>query len=155
MMKKLTDLDANQLDQYAFDEKHQAYRMVIVNEGAIPEIKLSEQSSIIGGAAMLNQEIRIERIEVPQIVKETEIQQVEKQVIVKELEIKEIEKQVIVKEVQIERVEIPVIQVEYKTVEVPVIQKEVQIVQVEKHNKALYIAQAITLLIILISKFVH
>lgn len=143
---KLTDLDTQQITRYSYDEANRAMR--IVNVGAASEIHspIATQNGT-----------KIERIEVPVIVKELQIERFETQVIVKEIEYREIEKPVYIKEVQVLEVQVPVVVKETKIerVEIPVVHKEVQIIQVDKINyKMLMAIQAITLVLIVISRFI-
>ncbi len=112
MKHQLTQLDNAQLPRYMYDDENQAQRVVVVG-GADFKInaQVQQQPQI---------ETRIEKIEVPVIVKETVVQ--------------EVHVPHIIKEVQIERIEIPVI---VKEVEVQVIKTEVvvtkpEIIQIDK-----------------------
>jgi hypothetical protein len=97
--------------------------------------------------------------DVPVLIKETEIRTIEVPTIIKEIEYKEISVPVIQTEVRVIEVEKPIIQkeLEIQRVEVPVIvrEKEIQLVYVDKLNyKLLFIFQALTFGLIVLSKFI-
>lgn len=152
---KLTGLDASEIPRYTYDDKNQSSRVTIVAgdlEGITDSIKAGLKDLKIDIAP----QEKSQAIEIPVIIKEVQI--VEVPTIVKEIEIKEIEKQVLVQQEVLKVIEIekPVVVKEFEKIEVPVItvQKEVQIVYVDKLNvKLLYIMQAITLGLIVLSKF--
>jgi len=112
----LTLKDSNQIIRDTHDENMNATRVLIVN-GEMPVI-----SSQIKTAP---QEIKIEKIEVPVIVKE--IQEIKIPEIVKEPF--EVEKTIVVKEVQIEKIEVPVIVKEVQIVEIPKYITEYQVIE--------------------------
>ena len=135
---KLTTIDSNQIPRYTYSENDNAQRVVIV--GAAPVMNITSES----------QPSRIEYIPV------TTVEKIEVPVIVKELEIKTIEIPVLTiqKEVQIVELEKTIVVTEYKTIEVPVIVREKEIVYLDRLNyKMVFIMQAITLALILLSKF--
>jgi len=97
---------------------------------------------------------RVDRIEVPVIVKELEIREIQVPVIVKEIEYREIQVPVIHREIEIVRVEVPVLvkQVEIQTLEKPVIIKEIEYKDVPNWVKIALVAQFITSIIMLLKK---
>lgn len=146
---KLTGLDSNQIPRYTYDEKNQSIRVTVV-AGEIPEIKVAPVEKKEERAVETRTEYitvpTVERIEVPVIIKETDVKVVEVPVLIVE------------KQVQVIEVEKPIIVTEYKTIEVPVIvkEKEIQIVHVDKINyKLLFIVQAITLALLVVSKLLN
>ena len=136
----LTLRDPNQIVTSEHDEKNNAKRVIIVG-GEMPEFKMPEFPKNLA-----EQTVKIEKVEVPVIVKEIEIQKIEVPIIIKEIEIKEIEKPipVIFKELQIERVEVPIIVKEYETIQGPAQIREItKIEYMPKWAKILILAQAV------------
>jgi len=141
--------DPNQIAQAEHDDASNAKRVIIVGGGSfsMPEAaqapdslakalealtKAVEQASLNANRDVIPEKETV-TISVPHIVTESRIERVEVPVVVKEVQIVEVP--VVVKE--IERIEVPVYNTEYKTVEIPVIIKEIQ----EKAApKALFIA---------------
>lgn len=154
---KLTGLDAAELPRYTYDEVNNSNRVTIVAgdlNGITDSIKAGLKDLKIDISPQENNAaIQIQRIEVPVIVEKVQI--VEVPVIVKEIEIKEIEKQVVVyKVIEVEK---PVVVTQFEKIEVPVVtvQKEVQIVYVDKLNyKLLFVLQALTLALVVLSKYI-
>jgi hypothetical protein len=112
MKHELTQLDNAQLPRYMYDAENQAQRVVLVGGSDIQiNAQVQQQPQI---------ETRIEKIEVPVIVKELSVQQVNVPVIIKE--------------VQIERIEIPVIvkEVELRVVKTDVVVTKHEVIQIEK-----------------------
>lgn len=142
---KLTQLDSAEIPRYTYNEDNRAIRVEVIN-GKEP----------FGIAAKVPEgHLNIVEHHIPII--ETKIERIEVPVIVKELEIKEIEKQVIIKEQEINIIKVPeyITKIEYKTIEVPIVIKEKEIVYIDKINfKMLFIAQAITLGLIIASKLI-
>lgn len=131
--KKLTQLDNGQIVRNIYDEKNNAQRMMLV-AGDLPNFKVEVDASLVSdaienGLKRFNppENVRIERVEVPVIVKE--VQKIEVPVVVKETEIELIEVPTIViqKETLVQKIEVPVIVREtvIERVEVPVIVKEI------------------------------
>lgn len=123
---KLSQYDPNQIVRMGFDDDQRAQRVILIG-GEMPEIKMGSPQSV-----------RIERIEVPTIIKEIDIREVKvaSQIIVqKEIQIERIEvPQIIIqKELQIERVEIPIIVKEFVEIikEIPIVQHEVKFIEKE------------------------
>jgi hypothetical protein len=149
-MYKQSNADPHQIVQREFDEDNNAQRVVIVG-GEIPAI--SSQNV---------QEVRIERIEVPQIIvqKEVQIVEVEKQVIVKEIQIVEVPRFVdkiveVKRNIIVEKIvevikEVPVIQTEVQVIEKPIIIKETQVVQIKEISNLVKVFMAVNSLATLI-----
>lgn len=165
---KLTQLDSKDIPRYSYDEDNRAMRVIMINnESPVPSNSPLSQTPIGSNFKLpdgaqyeaLKQhflslpapriETRIERVEVPVIVKEIEIVEVQKII----TEYKEIEKIIVVPEYITKEVEKLVTVTEYKTINVPQIVEK--IVYVDRVNyKWLFIAQAITLGLIVLSKFI-
>lgn len=111
----MTLRDPNQILTAEHDEQNNAKRVVIVG-GPLHEFKMPDFSK-----TLVEQSIKIEKIEVPVIVKEVE--KIEVPIVIKEIEIKEIP--ILVKEIQFERIEVPIIVKEYQTIETPAEVKEI------------------------------
>lgn len=143
-MRQISLADPNNIAQREFDEKNDAKRVVIVG-GEFPQFNAQTPSL---------QEIRIERIEVPQIIVEKEIQivEIEKQVIVKELSIERVEVPFTVVEIREVIREVPVIQHELKIVEVPCIIRETEYKELPNFAKALIVVQAMATIILLLKQ---
>lgn len=119
--RTLSELDNSQIMRYQYDEKNEAQRVIIV-AGEVPTIKIDVDPLAITNAIEKGLESfkpisegtsRIERFEVPVIVKETHVERVEIPIIIKETELK--------------IVEVPVKFETIKLVEVPVLVKETTI----------------------------
>lgn len=134
--------DPTQIVQREFDEQLDAKRVVIVG-GEMPVFNIQKN---------LQQEVRIERIEVPQIIIQKEIQvvEIEKIVIQKEIQIEKVEIPVILKEIQEIIREVPVIQHEIRMVEVPVVVKEIQVKDMSKLVKCAIAVHALTTTLLLL-----
>ncbi len=136
---KLTSLDSNQIPRYSYSEDNRAIRVEVVNG------QMNYQ------APVQKNEVRVETIEVPVIIKELEIKEIEKQVIVQNLQIIRIPEYI--KEIEYREIEKPVYITEIKTVEIPLIVKEKEIVFVDKINyKIVFVMQAITLALIVLTR---
>lgn len=162
--KKLTQLDNGQIVRNLYDEKNNAQRMMIVGAD-LPNFKVEVDPSLVSdaieeGLKRFNppENVRIERVEVPVIVKE--VQRVEVPVIVKETEIELIEVPTIIiqKETLVQKIEVPVIVKEtvIERVEVPVIVKEI-VTQAISTKETVYLRLVslglfITLLTLLLSR---
>ncbi len=100
--------------------------------------------------ASTKSEVRVERIEVPVIVKETQIVEVEKVIVQKELQIERVEIPIVVTEVREIIREVPVIQTEVKLVEVPVVIKETQYKEMSSLVKVAIAVQSLAVIILLL-----
>lgn len=148
---KLTALDSNEIPRYTYDEARQAIR-VVISDVELGDIGKYIQESLKDFKVEIPQEIKATQ---PIIIKETEFRDLP--VIVREIEYKEIPFPVIQTEVKIIEIEKPIIQkeLEIRTIEVPIIVKEKEIVYVDRLNhKVLFVLQALTLGLILLSKFI-
>jgi hypothetical protein len=150
---KLTSLDSKEIPRYTYDEDQNANRVTLVGDFGIAEaikeqmkdLKLEISPEVKSVYTTPITETRFEQIQVPVIVKEIEYREIKVPVIQTELKVVEIEKPIIQKEVEIQRIEVPII----------VREKEIQTVYVDRMNyKMVYIMQAITLALIVLSKFV-
>lgn len=141
-MRNISHADPSQIIQREFDEQLDAKRVVIVG-GEMPVFNIQKN---------LQQEVRIERIEVPQIIIQKEIQvvEVEKIVIQKEVQIEKIEVPFVVTEIKEVIKEVPVIQHEIRMVEVPVVVKEIQVKDMSKLVKCAIAVHALTTTLLLL-----
>lgn len=121
-MRKLSNLDPNQITTRMFDEESDAQRVVLVGDTRIDDITgavkeaLSNLTVNMASTPAISQAPQI--IYVPQIVKETEIVTVEKSIVTKEVEVVTIEKPIITTEIQVVTIEKPVIVTEIKIIEI-------------------------------------
>lgn len=149
---KLTQLDHNQLSKHMFDEDNDAQRVVVV-AGSVPDVKVDVDATSITNAIQKGLEgfkveqsssIKIERFEVPVIVKETVIEKVEVPVIIKEIEYRE--------------VKVPYEVIKTIEIEKPIIVKEqlIQVVKDEgkelKYLRITVVCLFVSLLMILLKK---
>ncbi len=139
---KLTSLDSNQIPRYSYSEANRAIRVEVVNG----------QTNF--QAPVEKNETRLETIEIPVIVRELEVKVIEVEKVITVIEYKTIEVPVIVP--KIEYIEKPIYIKEFERVEIPTVVTEKEIVYIDRVNfKMLLIAQGITLVLILLSKFIH
>lgn len=135
---KMSQYDLHQIARMSFDEDHAAQRVVLAGLDNIviePKIDLQALESKLE-ALSVKEPAKLEKIEVPTIVKEIEIVEVpkiiiqEKQVPVDRVVIQEklvpVEQQKIITQEVIKTIEIPVIvkEIEYKEVKIPVITEQ-------------------------------
>ena len=140
----MTLRDPNQILTAEHDEQNNAKRIIIVG-GEMPEFKMSDFSK-----TLVEQSIKIEKIEVPVIVKE--IEKIEVPIVIKEIEIKEVP--ILIKEVQIERIEVPVIVKEYQTIEATAQIKEiVHKESIPKWFMILMLVESIITILTILTKF--
>jgi len=141
-MRQVSYADPTQIVQREFDEKLDAKRVVIVG-GEMPVFNVQGSSQ---------QEIRIERVEVPQIIVQKEVQviEVEKIIIQKELQIERVEIPVILREVQEIIREVPIVQHEIRMLEVPVVVKEIEYREMSKLVKCAIAVHALTTTLLLL-----
>lgn len=144
-MRNISHADPSQIIQREFDEQLDAKRVVIVG-GEMPVFNV--QPSI----NQMQQEVRIEKIEVPTIIvqKELQIVEVEKILIQKEVQIEKIEVPFVVTEIKEVIKEVPVIQHEIRMVEVPVVVKEIQVKDMSKLVKCAIAVHALTTTLLLL-----
>jgi len=157
MSRNPSSRDPNQIHQYSHDEENNAQRVVLVGgdfgiANAVKEslkdfkIELNSSSGNISKEPfIIEKEVIVKEysiLQVPQIIREQEIKviETEKLVTVIEPKIIEIEKPVYIKETEI------------KVIEQQVIVKEVK--DLDKLIKLLFIAQAVTLVIVLLKTFI-
>ncbi len=153
---KLTQLDANQIPRYSYDEENRAVRVSIVN--GTSDFQAPVQKIQQAGASRIEYITvpTVERIEVPVIIKELELKTIEIPVISVKTEVQIVEVPFYIREIEYKTIEIekPVYITEIKTVEIPLIVKEKELVFVDKVNyKMFLIFHAITLGLIVLSKF--
>lgn len=143
-MRQRSYADPNQIVQREFDEQLDAKRVVIVG-GTVPEFNVQLNDFIRQNKS---EDVKIEKIEVPTIIKETQI--IEVPTIIKEIQIVEIEKPIVVKEVQEVIKEIPIIQQQVKLVEVPVVIKQVEYKEMSNLAKACLVVHGLATTILLL-----
>jgi hypothetical protein len=142
---QLPHIDSSEVPRYTFDEANNSIRVTVVS-GEMPNITILPPGDIRPVYEPQIQyipvvETKIERIEIPKIVTETVVQKIDVPVIVKEIEYREIEK--------------PVYITEFKEIKVIEIVREKDLVYVDKFSyKTLYIMQAITLGLLVLSHFI-
>jgi hypothetical protein len=144
MSRTLSQLDPSQIVRHTFDEESESQRV-----------------SIVGGNVVLNADVKIpesKTIEIPKIVTETRVERVEVPVIIKEIQVLEVP--TIVTETRIERVEVPVIVKEIEIVTLPerIINKEVPVevkvieYQIPNYIKGILAIESLLLIAITILK---
>lgn len=98
---KISDMDPNVILRTQHDELQQAQRVILVGgEGITINADIKTPQS---------QDVRIERIEVPVIVKQTEIRELQIPMIIKEVQVQKVEVPVIIKETQVQIVKTEVV----------------------------------------------
>jgi len=141
MSRKYSSADPHQMARAAYDEETESFRMTVVS-GKLPEFKVESTDPVsVPVTAPVVIETRIERIEIPVIVKEYE--KIEVPIIIKETEVKiiEIEKPLVHTEYKIVEVEKPIIVPRLEIKEVPTI-----IIQTVKEFKLTQKAQVLLVL---------
>lgn len=147
----LSSLDVSQMNQRMFDESNDAQRVIVVGQDinidtdkitdavkeGLKDIKINvEQNKDMVSAPIM--ETKIEKIEVPQIIKEIQIERIEVPIVT----------------TRIERVEIPIIVPTIEIIEKPIIIKEIEIREIATKEtiylRAAVIAQALILLVLLL-----
>lgn len=130
----ITKRDINQITSYEHDEVNDAKRVIVVGSD-MSGVAQTIKDSLSDGLKNLKVEFmpqnqhenvtKIERIEVPVIVRETQVKTVEVPTIIKEVEVKVIEIPRIVTDTRIEKVEVPVVVKETLFVDRPVVVEKV------------------------------
>lgn len=132
---QLTQLDTDQIHKATFEEAHDAQRVILIGG----ELKIDPSTftdAVKEGFKNLNIEFpknpELEIREKPVFI--PKIERIEIPVIVKEIEYREIEKHIIVE--KIVTIETPTIikQIEYREIEKPIIVKEIQTVEIIKER---------------------
>ena len=148
---RLPQIDSSEVPRYTFDESNNSVRVTIVagDRPNLGEINGSSSPNITQYIPVV--ETKIERIEIP--VVETRIERIEVPTIITEVKVVEIP--VVVKEIEYREIEKHVYITEFKEIKVVEIVREKDLVYVDKFNyKALYITQAITLGLLVLSHFI-
>lgn len=94
--------------------------------------------------------VRIERIEVPVIVKETQIVEVEKIIVQKEVQVLKVEVPIVVEKIVEVIREVPVVRTEVQVIEKPIVIKETQVQELSKLVKVAIAVQSLAVTILLL-----
>jgi hypothetical protein len=134
---KPSNLDQYQMDNATFDVEKAAWRVSIVDGIKVENLNLTGE---LGS--------KVEVIKVPEIITKTEIKEISVPTIISEVhtKVEKIEVPVIVKEY--ERVDVPVVSTEVRIIEIekPVIIKELELKEIPLVIKACIVLQAISTL---------
>ena len=140
-MYKQSNSDPHQIVQREFDEELNAKRVVIVG-GEMPTFNVQAGSS--------SSEVRIERIEVPVIVKEVQIVEIEKIILQKELQIERVEIPIVIEKIVEVIREVPVVRTEVQVIEKPIVVKETQVQELSNIVKVFLAVNSLATIILLI-----